>query len=76
MVVFGCAEAVAFIFVWRLWLKRRKTSLASRVFWSVVLLVPVLGILLYGFCLSNPDEHPYDPDTTRNAAESFTDGRL
>jgi hypothetical protein len=37
----------------------------------VVLLVPVLGLLTYFFLRENPDEHPYDTDTTRDAAETF-----
>ena len=75
-VILHCAaEAVGAFFIIRLWReKRRPLGIFSRVFWSLVLLIPFVGLILYGFCATDPDEHPYDTDTTSGAAESVGDG--
>jgi len=58
-VLLGAAEAVAMWFVVQLWRKHRQLSVISRLVWSGILLVPVLGVIYYGFCFENPEEHPY-----------------
>ena len=35
------------------------------------LLVPAFGLMAYFFLRESPDEHPYDTDTMRGAAESY-----
>jgi hypothetical protein len=64
-------EVVALIAVIRIWMKRCHKRLATRLIWSVVLLVPFFGLLAYFFLAEIPDEHPYDADTMRSSAESF-----
>ena len=74
IVLLSISEVVALFFIARLWLKRGRLGAVARVFWSIILLVPVLGVILYGFCLNDPDAHPYDTDTTSGSAQSFADG--
>ena len=74
LIFFGVLEIIALIVIVRIWLKRRPRSLAGRLIWSVILLVPLFGVLAYFFLTENPDEHPYDTDTMRGAAESVGDG--
>jgi hypothetical protein len=50
-------EIVALIVIVRLWI-RRHSSLLPRLLWSVVLLVPFFGLLVYGFLRSEPETHP------------------
>jgi hypothetical protein len=50
-------EAAGLFLIWRLW-RRRNTSLAFRILWSLVLLIPAFGIVFYGLLLSDPAEDP------------------
>jgi hypothetical protein len=72
--VLSVAEAVAIVFIVRLWMKRSKLGFLAKLLWSAILLVPVLGIVAYGFCTTQPDEHPYDTDTTSGSAEALSNG--
>jgi hypothetical protein len=74
IVILSAAEAVAAIFIIRLWTKRRKLGILAKFLWSAILLVPVLGVVAYGFCATEPDEHPYDTDTTSGSAEVLANG--
>jgi len=74
IVILSAAEAVAAVFIIRLWMKRRRLGILAKLVWSAVLLVPVIGIVAYGFCATNPDEHPYDTDTTSGSAEVLSNG--
>lgn len=60
LLVLGGAELVALVFIIRLWLKRRHKRVWARVAWSLVLLIPILGVIGYGLVTTNPDEHSYD----------------
>ena len=53
-------EAVGVFLVLRLWLKKAKASLARRIFWSALLLIPLLGPLLYGWVSLDPSAHGED----------------
>ena len=75
IIMLGLVELVAAIFIARLWIKRRHKNLIARLIWSVVLLIPVFGILTYFFVRDDPDSHPYDTDTTSAAAEAHGEGR-
>jgi hypothetical protein len=68
------SEIIELLVIARIWLKRRHRRLVVRLLWSVVLLVPVFGILIYFFLRDDPKPHPYDTDTMRGAAESFAQG--
>jgi hypothetical protein len=73
VIVLGLLEAIALGVIARLWLKR-DSGLAARLIWSVVLLVPLFGLMAYFFLTDSPDEHLYDTDTMRSSAESFAEG--
>lgn len=74
IIILSVAEAVGAVFIVRLWGKRRKLGIPGKVFWSAILLVPVFGVIAYGFCATDPDEHPYDTDTTSGSAEALSNG--
>jgi hypothetical protein len=51
-------EIVSLIVVIRLW--RRPTGrFLPRLLWSIVLLVPLFGLLIYVFLREEPQAHPY-----------------
>ena len=50
-------ECISLFLIVRLWRGSRKMSVFSRCLWSVVLLIPLLGWLFYGFVTINPDKH-------------------
>jgi hypothetical protein len=74
LILFGAFEIIALIVIARMWMKRCHRRSIVRVIWSAVLLVPIFGLLAYFFLRESPDEHPYDTDTMRGAAESFAEG--
>ena len=74
LICLGVFEIIALLVIARMWMKRWHRRLIVRLVWSVVLLVPVLGLLAYFFLRESPDEHPYDTDTMRESAESFAEG--
>jgi hypothetical protein len=51
-------EIVALIVIIRLWMRRR-VKIFPRVLWSVILLVPFFGLLVYFFLHEEPEGHPY-----------------
>jgi hypothetical protein len=68
------SEIIELLVIARIWLKRRHRRLVVRLLWSVVLLVPVFGVVAYFFLREDPKPHPYHTDTMRGAAESFAEG--
>ena len=70
ILLLGVLELIALIAIVRLWRKRRHGRPIIRLVWSVILLVPLFGILAYGFLTVDPDEHPDETDSMRDAAES------
>jgi hypothetical protein len=74
LIFLGAFEVIALLVTARMWMKRWHRRLIVRMIWSAVLLVPVFGLMAYFFLRDCPDEHPYDTDTMRSAAESFDDG--
>ncbi len=65
-------ELVALVVVIRLW-SRHKLRLLPRIFWSIVLLVPLFGLLMYGFVLSDLEKNPERMDS-RADSDAFYDG--
>jgi hypothetical protein len=57
IILFSLLEIVALIFVVRLWMRRRVKFL-PRLIWSVVLLVPFFGLMVYLFLHEEPERHP------------------
>jgi hypothetical protein len=49
-------EAVAVFFIIRLWRSKSGHSVAAKLGWSLVLLLPALGLMLYGLSFAGPTE--------------------
>ena len=56
--ILAALELVALVVIAKLWRTSLRTSLASRLCWSAVLLVPILGLMLYGLITEEPPEKP------------------
>jgi hypothetical protein len=56
----GLLEAVGVFMAIRLWFKTAKASLVRRIVWSVLLLIPLLGPIMYGFVSLDPSAHGED----------------
>jgi len=68
IIVLSVLESISLFVIFRLWTRKRKPSLLSRCFWSIVLLIPLLGLVFYGFVANSPEWHgerlpEYPPDT-------------
>ena len=72
--VLGMFEIIGLLVILRIWMRRRHRRIVTRLLWSVLLLVPVFGLLMYFVLRQNPEEHPYDTDTMRESAESIESG--
>ena len=57
IVVVGVVELITLLLIVRLW-RRRSMGLVARLFWSLFLLVPVVGLAMYGFIHADPGTHP------------------
>jgi hypothetical protein len=57
--VLGILEAVGLFLILRLWCKIR-LPVARKIVWSLLLLIPVLGPLMYGFVSLDPEPHGED----------------
>jgi hypothetical protein len=57
--VLALSEIIAFFCALRLW--RREHSWARRIGWSLVLVLPILGPLLYGGIYGRPDDDGFPP---------------
>lgn len=53
-------EILGLIMVIRLWFKGGKLSLFRKIFWSVFLMVPLLGPVMYIFTSLDPSDHGED----------------
>jgi hypothetical protein len=56
-------EVVAVCVCVRLWFQKRRMRIIPRIFWSIVLLIPFFGLLMFVFIASNPDKNPDRQDT-------------
>jgi len=52
--------AISFRFIWRLWRLRGDDSVAYRMLWTCILLIPVFGWVCYGGFYSPPGTQPQD----------------
>ncbi len=50
-------EIISLVMIWRLWRRGRKRPFLFRCLWTLVLLVPVVGPLFYGFTAVAPEDH-------------------
>jgi hypothetical protein len=72
IILFSFFEIVALIVIVRLWMSRR-VKLVPRLLWSVVLLVPFFGLVLYAFLHDEPKHSDNVPDTYRTGSSSAGD---
>ena len=63
-------EVISLIVVVRIWLKRYHKSRAARLFWSIVLLVPIFGLIAYYFLTEAPDRHPDYMETMNDSIDN------
>jgi hypothetical protein len=73
IVVLSVLEAVGLFLAVRLWLRHRLRVL-PRIFWSLFLLVPLFGLLMYGFILSDLDENPDNARSSPSDSDAFFGG--
>lgn len=57
IIVVALLEVAALFAVMRVWRQKRR-HWVSKLLWSVLLLVPVLGLLFYGFLTITPEAKP------------------
>ena len=57
ILVLSLCEVAAVSVILHLWLRKRRMRIVTRVLWSLVLLVPLFGVLFYGLTRSDPDAH-------------------
>ena len=60
--VYGVVEGVGLLLMVTVW-HRRRGSIARRLVWSVVLLLPILGPAVFLMSRPFPEEHPLDGTT-------------
>ena len=68
IVILSVCELAALIAIVRLWSRKRRMRVITRLLWSVVLLIPFFGLLFYGFTRSDPEGHSDDlPESTHGS---------
>jgi hypothetical protein len=60
-VLIALVEMVSVLLIGHLWLRRKKVGVAAKCFWTVLLLLPAVGPLLYGLAGPTLSAHN-DPD--------------
>ena len=46
-----------------LWFRKQRMRIVPCLFWSIVLLIPLFGLLMFVFIADNPDKNPDRQDT-------------
>jgi hypothetical protein len=57
IIVLSFGELVGLIAIVRLWCRKRRMRVITRLLWSLLLLIPFFGILLFAFTRSDPEPH-------------------
>jgi hypothetical protein len=57
IILLGVLEVVAVCVSVHLWFQQRRMRIIPRIFWSVVLLVPLFGLLVFVFIRSDLDKN-------------------
>ena len=73
IVLLGILEAAALVFIVRLWIQRRH-RIVARIFWSLVLLVPLFGLLMFGLSGSEPRRHSLKRHDSAADSDAFYGG--
>jgi len=63
-------ELVAMIVTLRLWHQKRRGKV-GKLFWTVVLLIPFFGLLLYSFLTLNPESQNDHNENTSGTSETL-----
>jgi hypothetical protein len=74
-IILFVSEVAGLYFVWRLWRRKNGRSLGFRIFWTVLLLVPVLGVIFYGLAANDPPEKPGWPDENNQGWGDYPSAR-
>ena len=72
-ILIGIFEAVALVVIVRLWIRPRH-RLAPRILWSIILLVPLFGLLMYGFIVADLEKHPHEKCESQADSDAFYGG--
>ena len=72
IIILSALEVVALFTIWRLWFRGHR-HIISRILWSVVLLIPFFGLLMFVFVGSNPEKNP-DRLDTQSDSDAFYGG--
>jgi len=76
LIILGICEIAALFFVWRLWRHHQGRSLAFRICWTLLLAVPVIGIIFYGLALNDPSEKPgWGDENNQGWGDDYTNYR-
>lgn len=76
ILLLAVAEVAALAIIARLWIRRRH-HFVTRLLWSLILLVPLFGLLMYGFIVSDLEPNPERTDTQSDSnadATGFDEG--
>ncbi len=65
-----CCFGISVVLILHLWLSYRRASLLKKIAWSLILLLPLLGWLLY-FALFNPPGYSDTPLNDTSGAENM-----
>ena len=57
IVALSICEFVALLTIAHLWFRKHRMRVVTRLLWSIVLLVPLFGVLFYGLTRSDPEAH-------------------
>ncbi|HZF02154.1 MAG TPA: hypothetical protein VE344_09700 [Methylomirabilota bacterium] len=72
VICLGTLEAIALYVIAGLWLRRR-TRIIPRIFWSIILLIPLFGLVMFFFIGSDLDKNP-DKIETQSDRDAFYGG--
>ena len=71
LIVFSAFELFGLIAIVRVWRRKQKMRVISRIAWTLVLLVPFFGLLFYGLVRSEPDSHSDRVPNTGHVPQAF-----
>ena len=57
IIILFVLECISLVLIVHLWRRKPRPAVWYRCLWSLVLLVPLLGWILYGFVAINPETH-------------------
>jgi len=73
IITLAVLEVIALVVIARLWIRRRH-PFVPRILWSVLLLVPLFGLLMYGFLVSDLEKNPDRMESGADSDAFFSGG--